>query len=88
MSHEVIVEPNGMMRFIYDDDLASVMQDIGSLSVARASHVEPGEGGWYADMSPVGGPKFGPFTTRKVALQFEVNWLKLEGIPVPKELNR
>ena len=86
MSHEVIVEPNGMVRFIYDDDLADVMQDVGSLSIARASHVEPGAGGWFADMSPVGGPKLGPFNTRRVALESEVNWLKLEGIPVPKEL--
>ena len=86
MSHEVIVEPNGMVRFIYDDDLASVMQDVGSLSIARASHVEPVSGGWRADMSPVGGPALGPFATRKEALAKEVAWLKLHGIPVPEGL--
>ena len=83
MSHEVIVEQNGMMRFIYDDDLASVMQDIGSLSVARASHVEPGEGGWFADMSPVGGEMLGPFDTRAEALREEVAWLEERGVPTP-----
>jgi hypothetical protein len=82
---EVYVSPNGMMRFIYDDDVASVVQDLGSLDVRRASHVEPCEGGWEADLSPVSGPTLGPFTTRKAALEAEVEWLKENRIPVPKE---
>jgi hypothetical protein len=87
MSHEVIVEPNGMVRFIYDDDLASVMQDVGSLSVARASHVEPtSDGRWSADMSPVGGPMLGPFDTRSEALTREVDWLNAHDVPVPVEV--
>jgi hypothetical protein len=83
MSHEIIVEPNGMVRFIYSDDLASIAQDIGSLSTARASHVEPSGEGWTADMSPVGGPVLGPFETRSEALATEVEWLKSHNIPVP-----
>lgn len=87
MSHEIIVEPNGMARFIYGDDIAEVMRDVGLLSVDRASHVEPtSDGQWSADMSPVGGPELGPFTTRREALATEVAWLKANDIPVPVEV--
>lgn len=82
---EIIVAPNGMLRFIYDDDLGSMLQDIASLSISRASHVEPNEHGhgWTADMSPVGGPILGPFDTRSEALIEEVNWLNEHSIPIP-----
>lgn len=82
---EIIVAPNGMLRFIYDDDIAAMLQDIAVLSVARASHVEPTENGhgWTADMSPVGGPILGPFDTRGEALSEEVAWLKTYSIPIP-----
>ena len=83
---EIIVAPNGMLRFIYDDDLASMLQDIGTLSVKRASHVEPSQDGhgWWADMSPVGGPMLGPFDTRGQALSEETGWLRAYGIPIPR----
>lgn len=83
---EIIVAPNGMLRFIYDDDLAAMLQDIGSISVCRASHVEPENGGgWTADMSPCGGPVLGPYLTRKDALKAETHWIEQNGIPIPKE---
>jgi hypothetical protein len=42
----------------------------------RASHVEPDDvGDWYADLEPVGGPKLGPFKTRRMALAAEIDWL-------------
>jgi hypothetical protein len=62
---EIIVGNDGTLRFIYDDDLASMLEDVGALSIARASHVEPHpEGGWIADMDPVGGPVLGPLAKR------------------------
>jgi hypothetical protein len=84
---EIIVAPNGMLRFIYDDDLASMLQDIGTLSIKRASHVEPDpeHGGWTADMSPVGGSILGPFLTRAEALTQEAYWLNEHSIPIPKD---
>jgi hypothetical protein len=84
---EIIVAPNGMLRFIYDDDLASMLQDIGTLSIKRASHVEPDpeHGGWTADMSPVGGGVLGPYLTRSIALEEEKAWLNKHGIPIPKD---
>lgn len=83
---EIIVAPNGMVRFIYDDDLASLLQDVGALSIARASHVEPllDGGGWTADMSPVNGPVLGPFPTRQEALDEETDWLNEHSIPIPR----
>lgn len=82
---EIIVAPNGMLRFIYDDELASMLQDIGTLSVKRASHVEPNENNeWLADMSPVGGPVLGPFVTRSAALVAEHTWLSDHSIPIPR----
>jgi hypothetical protein len=83
---EIIVAPNGMLRFIYDDDIASLLQDVGALSIARASHVEPlpDGGGWTADMSPVNGPVLGPFPSRIEALDEEVCWLNEHSIPIPR----
>ena len=75
-----------MLRFIYDDDLASLLQDVGALSIARASHVEPlpDGGGWTSDMRPVGGPILGPFETRGQALSEETSWLRAYSIPIPR----
>jgi hypothetical protein len=83
---EIIVAPNGMLRFIYDDDVASMLQDIGSLTITRASYVEPAEEGgrWMVDLAPVGGPVYGPYATRAEALAEEVGWIKSHSIPIPK----
>jgi len=75
---KTITFDGGVARFIYDDEIAAMMHDVGPSVTARASHVEPMEngGGWTVDMNPVGGPLYGPFETREFALQFEVAWLK------------
>ncbi|MEX2213646.1 MAG: hypothetical protein WD768_05935 [Phycisphaeraceae bacterium] len=72
---ELIVDTGGGVRCIYDEaiDLAA----LGQLHITRASHVEPDEHGlWWADMSPVGGAKLGPFEKRSEALAAEREWLK------------
>lgn len=47
---------DGTIRFIYSDELASIIEQ-GEARITRASHVEPHDyGGWYADMRPSGGP--------------------------------
>jgi hypothetical protein len=49
---------------------------------------EPDENGrWWADLSPVAGPKLGPFTKRSEALHAEVEWLRhhVLGITETKE---
>lgn len=83
IKHSIFVGPDGLLKFIYDDDLLPLLQ-LGHASVVRASHVEPTshpvfaspEGpGWTADMTPSGGPMLGPFSRRSDALRAEVNWL-------------
>lgn len=76
---------NDEIRFIHSDELLKHMKDAGSVEIKRASHVEPNENGkWTVDMSPVGGPKFGDFSTRKEALDAEVDWLNENKIPQSK----
>jgi len=72
---ELIVSPSGKVRCVYGEaiDLAS----LGTLTISRASHVEPDEQGcWWADLSPVEGPVLGPFTLRSQALDAEQCWLR------------
>ena len=81
----IVIRADGAAVFVHDDSLAAAMRPVGPQKVRRASHVEPdGNGGWTADMSPVGGPVLGPFATRKAALLAEHEWLepRLATIPV------
>ena len=71
---DLLIGPTGMARCIYDEaiDLAC----LGQLAITRASHVEPDASGqWLADLSPVGGPRLGPFSQRSLALAAELAWL-------------
>lgn len=73
---DLIIEPGGGVRCVYDEmiDLAS----LGHVHITRASHVEPDhDGKWWADMSPVSGPKLGPFDRRSEALAAEQRWVDL-----------
>jgi hypothetical protein len=71
----LVIEPGGQVQGLYDEvlDLAC----LGSLSIRRASHVEPDEQGcWWADLAPVRGPTLGPFVRRSLALAAERAWLE------------
>lgn len=81
---EVLIAPDGTVRTIYSDVLAPALRNVGHVTTARASHVEPAQDGWTADMAPVGGPVLGPFPTRKEALEAEVAYLIEHGTPVPE----
>ena len=74
-SVNVTVLANGDLRFIYDDEIASLLSH-GVSTIRRASHVEPSGNGWTADMTPVDGPVLGPFALRHDALTAEVAWLQ------------
>ncbi len=66
----LLVKPDGTVTSLYDETID--LGQLGKLNIIRASHVEPDElGRWWADLSPVGGPKFGPFTARSRALTAE-----------------
>lgn len=58
----VVIDPDGSVRYIYSDTLASLFED-EEQETRRASHVEPAStfgwdhcDGWLADMRPSGGP--------------------------------
>ena len=73
---EITIRPDGSLQFIWDDELADLL-DQGQGRVSRASHVEPNvHGQWEADLAPVGGPVLGPFRLRQQALDEEVAWLR------------
>lgn len=73
---------DGKITAIYSDSIADLLDD-GDSIVSRASHVEPAQqGGWTADLAPVGGPTLGPFKFRQDALDAEVEWLRANVIGV------
>ena len=72
---EIIITAAGQARCVYGEtiDLAT----LGKLEIQRGSHVEPDEAGqWWADLSPVDGPRLGPFDCRSQALDAERDWLE------------
>jgi hypothetical protein len=72
---QIIITPGGVVRCIYSEYLN--LAALGSLTISRASHVEPDQHGrWRADLSPVGGPALGPFQVRSEALAAEHSWLE------------
>ena len=77
---ELVVRPNGSVTTLYGEELE--LSTLGRLSIRRASRVEPDASGrWHADLSPVGGPRLGPFAKRSEALDAEVNWLEAHHLP-------
>lgn len=70
------INPDGTALCVYADELTDVMAGMGSAEIRRASHVEPCDGGWSADLTPVGGPVLGPFTLRRNALAAEMKWIE------------
>jgi hypothetical protein len=81
----LVVDPGGVVRCLYGEavDLAA----LGALSIRRASHVEPdGAGAWWADLSPVGGPRLGAFARRSLALAAETAWLEEHWLGSPQHV--
>jgi hypothetical protein len=77
-----LVVKDGVIQSIYDDALVALLDQAESFAVDRASHVEPhtaiwgdGVSYWQADLRPVGGPILTGFTTRKEALDAEVQYI-------------
>ena len=72
---ELIIHTGGVVRCLYAETIDLSL--LGSLSITRASHVEPTpDGQWLADLSPVMGPVLGPYCQRSAALAAEAAWLQ------------
>jgi hypothetical protein len=71
---ELVIGAGGGVRCVYGEQLD--LAALGEVTIERGSHVEPDpQGQWWADLSPVGGPKLGPFWWRSEALDAERGWL-------------
>jgi len=78
---ELVITPVGDVHCVYSE--AFDLSTLGSVRIQRASHVEPDLlGQWFTDLSPVGGPCFGPFRRRSDALLAEMNWLQDHWLPL------
>ena len=72
---QLLIDIRGNVRCLYDETIP--LASLGTLAIARGSHVEPNSSGqWLADLSPVCGPCLGPFATRSLALDAERAWLE------------
>ena len=79
---ELFIAPNGRVKAIYGEEIP--LEELGNMSIARASFVEPDPGGgWQVDLSPVHGPVLGPFRYRSLALDAERQWLLAHHFPNP-----
>ena len=77
---EIVIQTGGTAHCIYSETIR--LSNLGRLSIKRGSHVEPdSEGRWIADLSPVNGPRLGPFENRSQALAAEVEWLAKNWLP-------
>ena len=79
MKTEIVIRPTGDVQSIYDETFDFAC--LGAVSIRRVSFVEPdGQGLWWADLSPAGGPTLGPFNNRSMALGAEVDWLRVHAL--------
>lgn len=79
---QLLITSSGSIRCVYDE--AFDLTALGTPSIRRASQVEPdADGGWTADLGPVGGPVLGPYPRRSEALAAELGWLQRHWLTPP-----
>ena len=72
----LIITPDARVRCVYGEELD--LACLGQIEIRRASAVEPDvTSRWWVDLSPVSGPRLGPFSRRSQALDAETQWLAL-----------
>lgn len=72
---QLVINLSGSLRYVYSEEID--VSSLGTATIHRASHVEPDEEGrWLADLSPLDGPRLGPFQFRSQALSAEQTWLE------------
>ncbi len=77
---QLMIRPDGTVHCLYGEELD--LHELGSLAIARGSHVEPdATGQWTADLSPVNGPRLGPFSSRSDSIAAERQWLETHWLP-------
>ena len=72
---QLVIQPDAAVRCLYNETID--LHSLGRPVITRGSDVEPDrQGCWSADLSPVAGPKLGPFDRRSEALAAERRWLE------------
>ena len=72
---ELIIGLGGSVRMIYSELVEP--HALGEPIIERGSHVEPDQNGfWWADLTPVNGPRLGPYHMRSKAIAAEIAWLR------------
>lgn len=80
---DMVVDSRGVVRCVYAEDIDLAV--LGTMQIRRASHVEPDTmGKWWADLSPVRGPRLGPFDLHSQALHAEWQWLDKHWLARPR----
>jgi hypothetical protein len=80
---EMVIDSRGVVRCLYAEEID--LSVLGTMHIQRASHVEPdATGKWWADLSPVDGPRLGPFDRRSQALHAESQWLNQHCLTKPR----
>ena len=73
---QIVVSSSGDLRCLYSEAIG--LPALGTVHIRRGSYLDPDEHGcWYADLSPVGGPRLGPFKDRSSGLAAEQQWLEM-----------
>ena len=73
----LVISPDGTVRCVYGEEFD--LSTLGAVSTQRGSHVELDDRNqWWVDLSPVYGPRIGPFpfACRTQALAAERQWLE------------
>ena len=82
---DILIENDGTLRFLYDytSEKGKLFSDelikYGTSNIERRSHINPKvtENGvkFFVDLAPSGGPELGPFETREIAIEAEIEWI-------------
>lgn len=70
------ISQDGTTTAVYTE--AIDLERLGRVSITKhVSHVEPDDfGHWWADLSPINGPKLGPFHRRSECVAAEVAYIE------------
>jgi hypothetical protein len=77
----LLIDEQGRVHCLYAETID--LGCLGELTIRRASHVEPEGQNWFADLSPLEGPRLGPFARRSQALEAEEAWLQRNWLQSP-----
>jgi len=69
------INAKGQVLCLYGETID--LSELGALTIRRAGRVEPDHNGqWWVDLTPLGGPRLGPYRRRSAALAAEAAWVE------------